>query len=562
MKLDLYLKRLQLLFYIFFVTGMIVLAIYGGYKNFHSVPFWDSWNSNLNFYIEFQNGNYSSLWNLHNEHRIIFSKIFFLIDHYFFGGLSLFLIILNYLLIIFSILIFKYLIKNIAVNRIYEKNITTLITAGILFSWVQSENITWTFQSMFFLAQSLPLLSLCILARYFYENRTYLFYLALLLAVFSAGTMANGLILLPLFTFYVLYKEKNTKKILITIGTTFFTIYLYFLNYQTNKNHGKLSETLFNNTYDYIKYFLIYLGNPFGKIFANFNSNYTMEYIFSIVFLLTLSLLIVKAIKDKDKENYFFDIVIIYIIFILATDFITAGGRVIFGLAQATSSRYTTPVLMAWCALIIISYFCTLDFKKYIKQILSILMIFICGFILLFQYKNIKINTNIKTTTNLISLALSIGVKDDEKILQIYPSVTTIYNISEKSIERDLTFFGHYPYKGLRTELKTSFNNIQNIRCDAAVIEIKKIPSDTNFLAIKAWIMYSNQYQPEIIRLLDKDNKIIGFAQPEIIGRSFLRTSFNQNPTQINGYIFANAMGQKIKAVGDTSSCFAELLVQ
>ena len=65
-----------------------------------------------------------------------------------------------------------------------------------------------------------------------------------------------------------------------------------------------------------------------------------------------------------------------------------------------------------------------------------------------------------------------------------------------------------------------------------------------------------------IISLLDEDNQTIGFAQPEISSRSFLRTSFNKNPTQINGYIFANAMGQKIKAVGDTSSCFAELLVQ
>ena len=159
-------------------------------------------------------------------------------------------------------------------------------------------------------------------------------------------------------------------------------------------------------------------------------------------------------------------------------------------------------------------------------------------------------------------MGLSIGVKDNEKALKFYPSPSTIYNISKALIDKNLIFFGHYPYKGLKAELNTSYNNIQDIKCDSAVIDVLKIPSDTTFLAIKFWIMYSNQYQPEIIRLLDENNKVVGFAQPEIIGRSFLRTSFNKNPTQINGYIFANAMGQKIKAVGDTSSCFAELLVQ
>lgn len=562
MKLDLYLKRVQLLFFIIFATGMILLAVYGGYKNFHSLPFWDSWGGNLNFYLKFQDGNYSSLWSLHNEHRIIFSKIFFLIDHYFFGGLSLFLIILNYLLIIFSILIFKNLIKNLVINRTYEKNITILIMSGILFSWVQSENITWAFQSQFFLAQSLPLLSLYILARYFSENRSYLFYLALLLAIFSAGTMANGLIILPLFTFYVFYKEKNSKKLLISIVMTVLIIYLYFLNYETNKNHGQLLESLFYNTKEYIKYFLIYLGNPFGKFFYNYNSNYYIEYISAFLFLIFLAVLVIKLIKNKENDNYYFDTIIIYIIFILATDFITAGGRVIFGLIQATSSRYTTPSLMAWCALTIVSYFYLFNFNKIVKYLFSTFLVLFFSFIFFNQYKDVKVNSDVKTTTNLVSLALTMGVNDSDNILKIHPSTKHVVDISEKLIERNLIFFGHYPYKGLRTELNTSFNNIQNIKCDSAIIQINKIPTDTNFLAIKFWIMYSNQYQPEIIRLLDEDNKVVGFAQPEIIGRSFLRTSFNNNPTQINGYIFANAMGQKIKAVGDTSSCFSELLIQ
>jgi hypothetical protein len=44
----------------------------------------------------------------------------------------------------------------------------------------------------------------------------------------------------------------------------------------------------------------------------------------------------------------------LFILYIGGTALATAGGRLIFGIEQALTSRYMTPSLMAWAALFVI----------------------------------------------------------------------------------------------------------------------------------------------------------------------------------------------------------------
>ena len=95
-----------------FACCMATLAIIGGIKGYSSIPYWDMWDSTVNFNIRLAQGDYSVWWAQHNEHRIVLSKILFWMDQYFFGGLSTFLIITNYLLVLALVYLFWRIIQT------------------------------------------------------------------------------------------------------------------------------------------------------------------------------------------------------------------------------------------------------------------------------------------------------------------------------------------------------------------------------------------------------------------------------------------------------------------
>jgi hypothetical protein len=531
-------KKIQIGALLIFAIGMFLLAIYGGEKNFHSLPFWDSWGGQLLFIMDFQDGKYSELWSLHNEHRIILTRLLFLIDQYIFGGLNIFLIILNYILIMSSVIIYYIIINKIENKNKFDKAIIFLFISGNLFLWTQYENILWEFQSQFFLAQILPLYALVSLAQYFKDKQDSYFYLSLFIAVLSVGTMANGLIILPLIFIYLLFKEKDKKKLIITGLIVFILIFLYFNNYTVNKNHGRLTDAILNNTINFTKYFFIYLGNPIGNILNNYNNNLIIEFASGIIFFSSVLLVLYKIQQKKITRTPLLDVLIIYLFYIMATAFITAGGRVNFGLIQATSPRYSTPTIMAWSILIIIMYFYVAKINQNIsksKIILFSFLILVSVLLLNFQFNRVRSITGIKDNKNLATLGLSMGVFVDERLKTIHPDKVKVYTIKNKLIERNIG-------SGLNQNLALS--------------------SDNRFNEISFWIEYKNEKKPELIRLVDNSNNIVGFALANQTGHSFFQNKDSKNVTQISGYILSEFVGSKITLVGDNSSCYAELLVQ
>jgi hypothetical protein len=77
-------------------------TIFGAVRNYSPVPFWDMWDSDIGFYEQVSRGRWDAWWAPHAEHWILFSKLFFWLDHKYLHGLSLLLIPLN--LVVMSLL--------------------------------------------------------------------------------------------------------------------------------------------------------------------------------------------------------------------------------------------------------------------------------------------------------------------------------------------------------------------------------------------------------------------------------------------------------------------------
>lgn len=148
--------RLFLLVSIYFV----VVSVIGGIRLYSPVPYWDMWDGYLGFYVKASSGDWSAWWVQHNEHRIVLSRILFWLDLSLFAGRGIFLIISNYLLLAFICWLFIRI--YIDVCRVKFKWFCYFLIAWLFF-WLQKENLVWSFQSQFYLAQALPLLSLYIL---------------------------------------------------------------------------------------------------------------------------------------------------------------------------------------------------------------------------------------------------------------------------------------------------------------------------------------------------------------------------------------------------------------
>jgi len=494
---------------------IVTLAIIGGIKSFSDIPFWDMWNGYLEFFSKVMNGDTAAWWNQHNEHRIVLSKVFFWIDLKLFNGSKWFLISINYFLIAISCFIFYRLVNQQAQNLQSKdtKSVLFLLICSLLFFWAQEDNMTWGFQSQFILAQLLPLATFYTF--YLSHNSSNwhksisFFWLSCFFGVLSLGSMANGVLALPLLLVmsFIIGASVFRKLIIATLSIIF--IYLYFSGYTSPSSHGSLTQALLNNPLDVVAYILLYLGGPF--YFLSGKGSYIVTGIAGLFLVLSSVAFFIKLIISE-KKSPLETATLMFLIYIGGTALGTAGGRVIFGLDQALSSRYMTPALMAWSALIVL-YLPYIE-RKYIenKKLFNIVAGLIFLSILPTQRHALDSKSDKFFEQKVAVLSLELGIKDQDQIIHVFPSSEWALAVVKQSIERNYSVFGRFPFINLREQIGDSTQTKFEHECHGSLDENSYI-DDARFVRIRGWI-YSpdTNSSPELIRILDQEGHVVGFA--------------------------------------------------
>ena len=139
-----------------------------------------------------------------------------------------------------------------------------LFIAGALLFWSQDNNLSWGFQSQFFLAQLLPMCAQLWLGRAIqYGDNSRDFAIACFFGVLPTGTMANGILALPLMFLYALLLRINLRRTALLALLTALCLTAYFATYVSPPAHGHLSEALRNQPLHWLAYTMAYLGSPF-----------------------------------------------------------------------------------------------------------------------------------------------------------------------------------------------------------------------------------------------------------------------------------------------------------
>jgi len=542
---------------------IITLSIAGGVRSYTPVPTWDMWGPFLSAYKLSNPGALGDIFSLHNEHRIIIARLLFWMDMYLFNGNTISLIILNYLLAAAAAYTFALIVRD-CFPKESEKSTriaTTLFTTALCFTWMQQENFTWAFQNQFFAAQLAPLVSMFLLykASISSENGRLYYWLACTGGVLCAGTMANGVIALPLMaaTSFIFGFRRWQSVVLSILSAVVATAYFY--NFHTPGNHGSLSQTLTHSPLGVLHYVLLYIGSP-----AYFMTGKTQAATLTGLFILLSAIYFSIQTLRFRRNDHLIIFLLIYLLYIGGSALGTAGGRLVFGLDQALSSRYTTPAVMGWATLAII-------YVRYFYHRVAFVVptaLLIVTLALIPQQLNALQNKRGDLHEKLVAaLAAELQIRDQKQIQMIFPSADYVLKAAIEPSNLHYSIFGDERIRGAHEEQGYSAPTklLETSQCQGHVDLIRDVEGTVDYLFIQGWIYNAKQKStPSMVRIIDRNGKIVGRAVTGM-PRSDVRAVVSKKATYsgFSGYINKSASRGKLTIVSDEQDgCHIEGLLQ
>jgi hypothetical protein len=543
---------------LFFIVAVIYigLAVVGGARAYSPVPFWDMWNGYLEFFTKVSDGQWSAWWAQHNEHRIVLARIFFWLDLTHFGGQGWFLLIVNYVILMLACSLFYIIWKEVESDK--EKVWISYFLITWLFLWIQNENLQWGFQSQFILAQLLPLTSFYLFHLSCFEGRkdSRFFALSIFFAILSIGSMANGILALPLMLVFAVILKIEWRKILLIGLLSTIIVGLYFYEYKAPGGHGSLRQAILANPIGLLQYVAVYVGGPFS-----FGSKSTGLWTATAagIFLVFSSMYFAWRVLSSNQKDSLQLTLLIFILFVGGSALGTGGGRLVFGVDQALSSRYMTPSLMAWAALFILYYLNSLTIRVWTNKKLWVFLLAILVLMLPQQLMALKSKTEMLYERNMAGLALELGIKDQAQIGHVFVSADWTLEIAEKPVQNNYSIFGMEPYKDLRQKVGTALNEegLEVKECKGFLDSVEPVDNDNKFVKVRGWLWSEGEMgKHDLIKINDVNNKIVGYG---LTGqhRSDVAQKINKNAVEagFEAYLLADRQGEMLVVKSSKFNC-------
>ena len=330
---------------------VIVTSALGGYRYFSPIPYWDQWDSYIGFYERLQQGPFAAFWGWHTQHRIVFSKLLFLLDIELFGGWNIFTVVMNYVLLLGVGLVIwhEYRLGRVKDGALSNQQSPWLIVGlifGFLFAWCQFENLKSGFQSPFIAVYLFALLAFAAYSRPEHPFRRVA--LAILFSWLATISMGNGIATFVVLIGQGILLRRPWKEAAAFAVVGIVTAIIYFQGYHNHLPHPPVSSL--ERALALLWYVVIFLGNPF-YFAADFPVPSTsLSAAAGLCYLLVASQVIgVLFFRRQITPWRAFLAAIIAMVVAAAAG--AASGRWMLGLPSAMASRYTTPTLMGYLAL-------------------------------------------------------------------------------------------------------------------------------------------------------------------------------------------------------------------
>jgi len=481
-------------------------------SSYTNVPIMDEWDARVRLT---QNPNVVSfLWDQHNEHRIILTKILSLLTYYFFSGQIWPMVVINYLLA-FIILIQLYFLapQNWRSGTWIKRLILSLCLFLLVFNPIQIDNFIGGIQAQEFLVIIFPLACFHQVAKYVGNDVTShrQLHLAIILGIIAIGTMANGVLTLGLafITLCFLGQINRSTALLGAVGLV--NVLVYFYRFQQPNGHSSPLETFIQHPFFSIKFVALYLSSPIYSVYTANNFFIAGIFVLLLLSVFCWSLLRLYRIKTSIKENIELFTLAIMMLFLILTMFITSLGRYNFGVASAAGFRYTTNTFVVWSiTLLMILHLAELQSKQVLVtlSVLSLVFFFLTiPFMnkLAIDYKKIAFNQRLG------EIAIKMEVPDESALVKIYPWPDRLRMLKETYLDGSKFIIGRQDFDRAIEEWRIVSTKLPT-KCTGHVDTVTLIPG-TRFVRIEGWFFNpSFNVQQSTLLIRSGKGRIIGFG--------------------------------------------------
>ncbi len=513
---------------IYIVASTTALVIH----SWSAVPYWDQWDE-----LILSPKQVFSPWvySQHNEHRILFPRLLFFIDRFAFSETNKF----NFFCNVAIPLGLAGLIVHIAHRHVSRGLTETLWMAGIiltvLFSAMQFENFAWGFQVQFFGVQLAAVASIACLA--LGQRSSLSLITAIVCSAISVYTLASGIIVPFLAIPVALWAGRSKAQIAVLCVAAVALLASYLHGYVSPSGHSDPLRTVFRP--ELPVYAAVELGNPFGQLFQALHIAH-FGYWDGGFGVLALTLFALAALTHLRRGRSIRPAELIFLgtaALMVGVAFLTALGRLKFGLDQALSSRYATPMLLFWLSLAMLAILETqrlrdlqlhatglslpifrssLAYRKYRHlQLVAMGLSLPCLFALSYaQSSFVKAGLTWALHRREGTAALLSGVEDHRALLRVYPAPARAIELAAKLRARHLAIFADDWSHWLDTPLADHAQPAAPGQCQGGIDRVTRLPvSGRAQWRVAGWDWdQARRSAPERIVIADGAGTVVGYA--------------------------------------------------
>lgn len=507
--------RVGLVLALVFLVAMVGLAIAGAVRTFSPVPHWDVWDAGLGFFLRLEGGESGLWWAQHNEHRIVLARLLMWLDMSLFDGRGWFLIVVNHLLAGTIAFVFWRQVRARAGTARPERVELVLgaFVAGWVLSWAQRDNLMWTFQSQFFLAQLLPLTALLALARAVQRpEERFTFVAACALGLLAIGSMANGVLAFPLLIVLALWTRASWGRVAILVALTALAWWLYFHDYRSDPEQASWSFVLQRRWKALVAYVLMYLGNPLNAMFGGGRIGRVAAVVGGALWFGLVALAGRRCLR-RERDVALPVALLLFAVYVAGSGMAAGGGRLQLGANQSLTGRYATPGLMAWAVVFVL--YAPIGVRRDLAAIPRYAywsaLALLGGAALAFQTHALDDESQVDFERRVAALALELGVHDAARIGKVYPDTGAVLEIAAGATARDLSVFGLEPLVGLHERIGTPVGAAGEA-IEGRLERDPPIADETRFARVRGQVQRPGGAVPPAVWLVDPAGTIVGCA--------------------------------------------------
>jgi hypothetical protein len=336
------------------------------------IPISDQWDEWRLFFATKSYGSF--LFDQHNEHRIAFARMFFYIDQFFFHARNTFLLVCIALTqAITGLLLLRFTLSSGKFGRTSSVLLGCFIFS-CLFSAQQYQNFTWGFQIQFVAVYCAAIGAIFALARAAKPaaqdgtaRRSADAWLAAacFFAVLATYSMSNGLLIWPLLVVMSFWLRLPTRHWIILTAAMVVMVAAYLWGYHSPGHHANPVDSITHHLPKVLTFAAAFLGSPADSpipaLLAKFGGASDAARVGCCAILgfagVLASLGCLFALWRERRTIRPTHIALsCVLLFVMATSFLVGLGRVNFALTDALVSRYATPAMIFWTALVSLAW--------------------------------------------------------------------------------------------------------------------------------------------------------------------------------------------------------------